>query len=236
MSDKTPPFFSYFGSKNTISSKYPPPKHDVIIEPLAGAAGYSTLHWEKNIILIDKYFRIARLWKYLISATEKDILNLPLVERDQNIRDIEYLSDEERDLIGFWINRGTEKPKNYLSPRAIETNNKGQCGSWSELTRKRLAKNIYKTDHWKVYLGDYSIADPPFKATWLIDPPYKKMGYCYVCPLLDSDYKKLAEWCKTREGQVIVCENESADWLPFTYLCNTEGSRCRTKELVWINE
>jgi len=39
--------FSYFGSKARIGNKYPKPIYDTIIEPFAGAAGYSYAHSHK---------------------------------------------------------------------------------------------------------------------------------------------------------------------------------------------
>lgn len=35
-------FFSYFGGKYMRSTHYPSPNYDIVIEPFAGAAGYST--------------------------------------------------------------------------------------------------------------------------------------------------------------------------------------------------
>jgi hypothetical protein len=29
------------------------------------------------------------------------------------------------------------------------------------------------------------------------------------------DFRALAKWCRARQGQVIVCENSDALWLPF---------------------
>ena len=36
------PFFCYYGGKWRAAPKYPPPEHDTIVEPFAGAAGYAT--------------------------------------------------------------------------------------------------------------------------------------------------------------------------------------------------
>ena len=49
------PFFSYFGSKYRMAKHYPEPLYDIIVEPFAGAAGYSLLYPHKNIILYDNY-------------------------------------------------------------------------------------------------------------------------------------------------------------------------------------
>ena len=69
-------------------------------------------------------------------------------------------------------------------------------------------------------------------ATWFIDPPYQKMGFYYKHK--DIDYNHLSEWCLSRDGQIIVCENEGADWLPFEPLCNLYGQRRQSRESVYF--
>jgi hypothetical protein len=54
----------------------------------------------------------------------------------------------------------------------------------------------------------------------------------------DLDYEVLASWCKGRKGQIIVCENDTAEWLPFKPLCTTSGQRKESKlrnEGIWTN-
>jgi len=45
--------FSYYGSKSKLAQHYPTPKYDTIVEPFAGAAGYSLYgdNWKKNVLL-----------------------------------------------------------------------------------------------------------------------------------------------------------------------------------------
>jgi hypothetical protein len=52
----------------------------------------------------------------------------------------------------------------------------------------------------------------------------------------DIDYKNLAEWCKNRNGQIIVCENSKADWLPFQNIKLMQGSKYRTMESMFVND
>lgn len=49
------------------------------------------------------------------------------------------------------------------------------------------------------------------------------------------DYPSLAEWCESRKGQTIVCENTKADWLPFIPLKEMHGQKYKTTEAVWYN-
>ena len=83
-----------------------------------------------------------------------------------------------------------------------------------------------------VRLGDYRSA-PDLEATWFVDPPYQPtrgmktgqgLGYAPGCTSRELDYGELAEWCRSRRGQVIVCEQEGADWLPFRP-CGTSATR-----------
>jgi hypothetical protein len=57
----------------------------------------------------------------------------------------------------------------------------------------------------------------------------------------DIDYPALGEWCRSRSGQVIVCENAGAEWLPFQpfrTIKGLEGRRGGKKsvEVVWTGE
>lgn len=99
--------------------------------------------------------------------------------------------------------------------------------------RKRIADNLFKIKHWKIILGDYSLASN-IEATWFIDPPYNNSaGRCYKNNCDDINYKKLADWCKSRLGQVIVCEELLADWLPFEFLCGGRSGGGQNIEAVW---
>jgi hypothetical protein len=78
---------------------------------------------------------------------------------------------------------------------------------------------------------------PDTEATWFVDPPYAVAGKSYKVRF--TDYPRLAEWCKGREGQVIVCENEGADWLPFTPLTDAKAFAGRGRlgvsgEVAWV--
>jgi len=49
------PFFGYYGGKFRAAPHYPAPLHKTIIEPFAGSAGYAMRHYERQVILIEKY-------------------------------------------------------------------------------------------------------------------------------------------------------------------------------------
>ena len=50
------------------------------------------------------------------------------------------------------------------------------------------------------------------------------------------DYPALGEWCKSRLGHVIVCENTKADWLDFKPMRKMSGTMYRTVEAIWSNQ
>jgi len=111
---------------------------------------------------------------------------------------------------------------------------------WGEVIRERVASQVAFISHWTVIEGDYSQA-PDLEATWFIDPPYAEAGRLYRHSSKNIDYVALGNWCKTRKGQVIVCENEGATWLPFRFFMatkSTPGSRGKAKsqEVIWTNE
>lgn len=218
----------YYGNKRSIVQDYYAPEYDTIIEPFCGAAHYSLFgdHWERKVILVDKYPVVARLWKWLVKdATPQEILSLPDLKKGDKVDDISSLCEEERNLIGFFINRGVATPAHTVA----------NYSSWNEKTRQNIADTLPKIRHWEVIEGSYEDV-PNQPATWFIDPPYQYGGEHYKCPNKDINFAKLAEWCKSREGQVIVCENTKADWLPFRPLVKMSGQKHDTVEAIWTNK
>lgn len=116
--------------------------------------------------------------------------------------------------------------------------NNANSGFWSESTRASIARSVNQIRHWKVIQGDYSCI-PNIKATYFVDPPYQHVkGYKFE----KINYNHLGNWCRTRDGQVIVCEQARADWLPFrSFRDNTSGrtnkggTRKKSTEVIWTN-
>lgn len=215
--------FSYYGSKSKIVDYYPPPKHKRIIEPFAGSARYSLKYWQNDVLLVDKYPVIVGIWNYLIQATKSDILALPDLKTGDNV-DTFNISQEEKWLIGFCINGGSAQPKKTAK----------DYNTWGE-AKIRIADDVQKIKHWKVILGSYEDLENE-EATWFIDPPYQFGGEWYVKSTKNIDFYKLAEWCQGRKGQVIVCENTKADWLPFKPMVDMQGAMYKTTEAIWSNQ
>lgn len=231
----TMPFFPYYGVKWRAWRHYPPPVYEKIIEPFAGAANYAARYAEKQVALYDSNPVIAGLWDYLIHVKESEIRALPLVGNEDDVRDFTTISQEARWLIGFWIQHGNAYPCNRPSTwfKAGERAN----SYWGEVVRERLALQLRYTRHWKIH-HDYCAAAKNEEATWFIDPPYQATGSHYPESSQNIAYDELGRWCRGREGQVIVCEQDGADWLSFRFLAeiktmNGVGRRGKSREAIW---
>lgn len=223
------PFFSYYGSKWRLAKFYTQPIYKTIIEPFAGSAQYSLLHYGKNIVLYDDYEVIVQLWNYLINVSECEINNLPLLSSGEKIPG--HLSEEAKILIGFWVSSACVSPRNKQS--SYESINKGnflELGYWGPKIRHRISTQLKYIRHWKIYKNTYkNIVNIP--ATYFIDPPYQVGGDRYIHSNIDYNY--LANWCKSRKGEVIVCENDNAKWLEFEPLTSIKGMRKTTREVFY---
>lgn len=210
--------FSYYGSKSKIAHLYPAPKYERIIEPFAGSARYSLLHFENEVTLLDANPMIVDIWRYLIAASERDILSLPDVPSKVTLDVFTQLDPVEKNLIGFHLCRGKAKPRKV---------GHGQ-NDWDK-TKIRIAKNLHKIRHWSVSCLDYSaIGLLDLRATYFIDPPYQQTQvrsnsdrYPYGDEI---EYHALAAVIRRLRGQVIVCEGRGADWLPFQLLTTVNGN------------
>ena len=203
--------FGYYGSKKGSAHRYPPPAYPTIIEPFAGAAGYA-LTWAtvgQRVILIEKDPIIAMVWKRLQSPdAREDLLSIPDPVKGQPVTD---------PLVALAASGHPRRPT--ASSRMEE--------QWPHM-RDRIIDRLPLIQSWEVLEGDYTVA-PDVIATWFIDPPYapkpdgRDPGNLYPEGSSGIDYSALAEWCRSRRGQVIVCEQEGATWLPFRRLYRQRG-------------
>ncbi len=221
------PFFTFYGGKYRATRHYPAPEHDVIVEPFAGSAGYSVNHYERQVILRDLDPVIAGTWRYIISATPEEIYALPDLEEGQTVDDLD-VPEAARWLIGWWLNGGSAQPKRSPSPWMRTATSQL---FWGERVRERIAAQVPYIRHWTVQDGPYADADD-FYATWFVDPPYQKAGRHYRHGSKAIDFAHLGEWCMTRQGQLIVCENEGADWLPFRPLATIKAAAGKQKSSI----
>lgn len=213
--------FYYYGRKKQIAKHYPSPNFDVIIEPFAGSAAYSLYgnNWKKRVILIEKDERVAGVWRWLISeATPDTIKNLPDVKVGEKSSEFLHI-----------IHAATKMAFQYRTIKVTPV----LARNW-EISKRCMAENLFKVKHWEIKRGDYSEA-PDLEATWFIDPPYKEdsgEGYRFSSRLID--YEKLARWAKERKGEIIFCEGNRGDYLPFQPLLDLKGVAGKSsKEMIY---
>jgi hypothetical protein len=178
---------------------------------------------------------ICSVWDYLIHVTSAEIVRLPLVFSHIDELDV---CPEAKALIGFWLNKGTTSPSKSPSKwmRDYQAQQPG-CTYWSAAVMERIALQVPDIRHWRISQASYE-AIPDQTATWFVDPPYEVAGRAYRFHAID--YTNLGDWCRSRSGQVIVCENAGSDWLPFRpfrTIKGLEGKRGGKKsvEVVWTH-
>ena len=189
---------------------------------------------EKRVWLNDADPVITGVWRYLIAVKESEIAQLPLLF--ESVDDLQYLPQEARWLIGFWLNKGCSAPRK--TPSAWMRAGTNSTGFWGETIRARIAAQLFAIRHWRVTEGSYESL-PDLAATWFVDPPYQKAGVHYKKKL--TDFAALGIWCRARQGQVMVCENAGADWLPFRPFRTIQANHSKTGgkqsvEVIWMND
>jgi site-specific DNA-adenine methylase len=230
------PFFGYYGGKWRDALKhYPAPVHDTIVEPFAGSAGYSLrYHPNRKVILCELDEVLAEMWCYLTRVPAKEILAIPDLDPDGSVDDLD-VCPEAKALVGFWLNRGASSPRK--SPSRWMRDGIRPGSFWGPRVRQTIASQLHAIRDWKIYNCSYADCPVTKKATWFIDPPYQAAGKHYRHGSEQIDYHELAKWCRSRPGQVIVCENEGATWLPFRVLADVKTTRAdkRSKEALWVS-
>ena len=208
-----PCIFGYVGQKRALIHCYPHPNRGVIVEPFAGSAGYAR-RWGagRDVILVEKAPWLAQMWRWLTKASRDEIMSLPLLEKiPREGLSVMDLRPEAKSLIGLKINL-TNHPAKVPTKLALMHQHDGQIQWWNEAGRKAVAEAVRWMRHWHIICGDYSAA-PDIDATWFVDPPYERLPGMYSARV--ESYPKLGWWCRSRKGQVIVCEDAAATWLPF---------------------
>lgn len=231
--------FSVYGSKSRLVHHYPKPRHKLIIEPFAGGANYSLAYYNHDVLLHDLNEVVLDSWKFLQHPDALEwIRQLPYKPACKT--PIEELlpkgsPPEMRHWVMAVMARGTAG--SIYANRNMVTTFGHDAWTFQIRASQLVVKQI---KHWKIRRGDYREIDNQ-EATWFIDPPYSgRAGKHYVHASHHLDYEELADWCKSRKGQVIVCEMGNADWLPFETLVMAErlGHRksFRYKEVMWYRE
>jgi hypothetical protein len=187
------------------------------------------------VVICEEDETLLALWQWLIRVTPKEVRTLPLIRAGQTVDDL-HVIPEARSLIGFWLNRGTPAPR--CTPSKWMRDGLRPDSFWGETIRERVASQVESIRHWRVVQG-YQHSGVEGPATWFVDPPYQRQGRYYRRHAVD--YGALAAWCGSRRGQVIVCENEGADWLPFTPFRTIKGAvgkhrSGKSVEVLWTKD
>lgn len=228
------PFFSYYGAKYQVAKHLGAPRSETVIEPFAGSACYSTRWNVKKAKLYDVSENICLLWDFLINSSCKDIMAIPSTFKSED--EIEALEIAQQLLCKFWVAKGRSEPTSKISPWYFKYNESKDCSVWGDAVKARVCEQKPLISQWEIQQSSYENI-PNYNAHWHIDPPYNnKAGSRY--PFSEINYEHLANWCRSRNGQVDVCENSGASWLPFEDLCEVVSSRGRrtgykSKEAVW---
>jgi hypothetical protein len=202
------PFFYFFGAKNRMAGRYPAPLFSQIVEPFAGSAAYSVRYYESNVTLYEIDPVVFGVWDFLIKAKRNEILRLPVGFDD--ISDLN-LPQEAKWFLGFNVQHSRTKPANVHG--SWSRSGERPKSFWGEFRRSVVADQVGLIRHWKIYNSSYKESTRHCAATWFIDPPYHRDGAAYAYS--DIDYTEVGTFCRARAGQVIVCEQEGAAWLPF---------------------
>lgn len=222
------PFFPYYGSKWNMARYYPKPKTGLVIEPFAGAAGYSTFYDCQKVKLIDSDPIICGVWDYLLKAKPQEIISLPDMPNAGDHVDDFDLPQEAKWLIGFWLNRGSAQPKKSRTAYSARSD-KGQL-NWGQKAKERIAGQLHMLSGWSVHNSSFDETENEF-ATWFVDPPYADKGKYYRHSF--SRFEDLASWSLERNGDLIVCEGVGASWLPFEKLGDFKTSTGKSLEVVY---
>lgn len=203
---------SFYGGKAALAHLYPAPQYPLIIEPFAGSAAYSLRHSDREVLLIDLDPITASIWRFLLSpgALQQAEFYMPPKARPGDYVTKLLHPDAPEGFLRFlqswagYASQGMSGNRDKITPTSAD--------KWGTIL-PRMRMLVPRVAHWKFIEGDYTLA-PDVEATWFIDPPYNGIaGRKYRKH--NVDYQALGEWSQTRRGQLIACENEGADWLPF---------------------
>lgn len=229
------PFFSYYGSRYRLAKHYPPPMYSEVIEPFAGAAGYSTYYARdlSKVSLFDVDPVVCGVWDYLIRVPVSELKRLPI-----DVVSISELGDEipqeAKWLIGFGLGAANASPRlTRTSSVTTEIYRKGfiTANFWGPRGLDKLIRQVPLIRNWTIQNKSYTdIAVDSRRVTWFVDPPFVAMGRHYKFGSQQIDYNNLACFCRSLPGQTIVCEEASAGWLPFTPLLLQKRSGIRNTQ------
>lgn len=229
--------FSYYGSKSKVAHLYPAPRFDLIVEPFGGSGAYAWRHHRGHEVWINDLDPITySIWMFLQSDDALGWINQIPDDIQQGNKASELIPDCPNGLLELLraeANGGTQGSRGVHDQIT-----KFGTAVWHRI-KPKLRQAIPVVRDWQITNLPYSRM-VNVEATWFVDSPYANpAGNRYRTGF--TDHATLGTWCRTRRGQIIACENDGADWLPFRYLSDRQGVHSRyqlsrTAEVVWTNE
>jgi site-specific DNA-adenine methylase len=226
--------FSFYGGKSKILDFYPAPKHDLIIEPFAGGGSYSLRHGEgRSVWLNDADPKVYGMWTFLRDDLPAWVERIP-ARVGVGDRASELVPGAPEGLVSIMQAEANQGTQGARGTHDQVTSMGAKC--WPRI-KDKLQWAHEKVQGWQITNLPYDQVIPnpgafdlPFEvalsATWFIDPPYDNpAGRRYRQQVVD--YGRLRDYCLSRKGQVIVCENQGATWLPFEPVVARRGIRSR---------
>lgn len=218
--------FYFFGAKNLLARHYQPPMHEVIVEPFAGSAAYSCYHLKRHrdmrAVIIDRNDNVAAAWDYLKHCSARDIRKYPTPQIG------EYTTD-------FFLKVCTSSNSCHLNAKMKVTKRMLET---FEYQRRRMLDMLWIRNRISFIHDDYRNF-PNIEATWFIDAPYQRKSdrrAGFELSKRNREYAELAQFAKSRKGQVIVCEKAGANWLDFEpFRDNKNVLDNRYSEVVWYS-
>jgi hypothetical protein len=208
--------FPYFGSKRRSAGRYPEPLYHTVIEPFAGACAYSMHFKPVRLIACDLDERVVEIWHRIMSL--------------QEIPAPPTLGSRTSDLMHMAMTYSE-----HASTSRYMSVTKRMLRDWDSVHRRAMEAQPYLWRACSFVHGHYQ-SIPMVEATWFVDPPYQhanRRGYRERA----IDFAALGDWCRSLPGQVIVCEQEGADWLPFRPLHSVRTHRGSvSREVIWESE
>lgn len=209
--------FYYFGRKARLAPAYPAPEHSHVIEPFAGSMAYTLHHEPPTALGLDVDAAVAATWNRLAGLSPCALLSYPEPALGERTHD--------RWQMLAAGSHGTTRASSYLWTDRMSRD-------FAKQRRMAARHQPYVVGHVRYDCADYREA-PDDEATWFIDPPYQHVRRGYARG--NIDYGELAAWCLSRRGLVIVCEQQGADWLPFTPLRSIRGTTNKaTVEVCYV--
>ena len=212
--------FPYFGRKARNAGLYPAPRYPNVMEPFAGSLAYSLHFRPQTVEARDLDERLVALWQRGVEMGATGVFPMP--------PEVGTKTDDLLVKLASYSEHASTSGTMTVTSRMIR--------DWPSLTRNMAEAGRWAAGRVFYQQGDYRDL-PNLEATWFIDPPYQfanRRGYRHGASGIDFD--ALAEWCQSRRGQVIVCEQEGADWLPFKPLYSLSSHRgSKSTEVIWTN-